>query len=377
MDEIATEMKISCLVYIYWTMPDDDPDEDAGDASPPADALVWISCDYEQLPTEIHPLEGRLSCPGAETEDFELDGQSVGPFLIQRPKDYEDDTCLLAGLSLNVTKPPEGYSWRARNPSPLEERITEIGGCELQRLTSVPSVIGYLKPIETPPLELIVRTTCCDRCFTGATASMNGKEAVEFDDEGMVQFTRKRDQVHSEIGIFGVPEALLPGGKCKQIIEARPFHELSVPMDVTCLLWIYWIPPDEPGPDEEAGDDDEPPDGMLFACADPEQIPDEAQPIACTISCPGAESIQIQHDGESFGPVAIRQSARKPVGSLPDECLLSKVQFLCPNPPANYRFRGKYPSPLAERCKEIGGCELSRITVPACVGYLKPVGKEK
>jgi hypothetical protein len=284
---------------------------------------------------------------------------------------------------------------------------------------------------------------------------MNGKEAVEFDEEGMVQFTRKRDQVHSEIDILGVPEALLPGGKNKQIIEARPFHELSVPMDVTCLLWIYWIPPDEPEPAEEErqvaylpttlngkqilearddnmwqavnvlgvttpgigyrsskqlddkigsehlvwdttiqgidegdgwvkvhlpsqAEDDEPEEGMLFVCADPEQIPEEAKPIACTLSCPGAESIQIHHDGESFGPVAIRQSVRKPVGSLPDECLLAKVQFLCSNPPAGYRFRGRYPSPLTERTKEIGGCELSRlIAVPAVVGYLKPLGKAK
>jgi len=377
MDEVSTEMPISCLVYIYWTLGEEDPDEENEDAMP-ADALVWIACDVEHLPTEIHPIEGTLSCEGAETDEYELDGHSVGPFLIQRLKDLEDDTCLLAGLSVNVTKPPEGYTWQVRDPSPLEERCTELGGCELQRLSECQSVIGYFKPKVPPPLEVVVRTTCCDRCFSGATISINNKEPAEFDEEGTIQFKRKRDQVTNEIDIVGIPSALLPGGKAKQIIEARPFQELSVPLDVTCYLWIYWIPPDEPDPEEAEASDDEPMEGMVFVCADPEQIPDEAQTLACTLSCPGAEELQIHWDGASFGPIAIRQENRKCVGSVHDDCLLSKVQFLVPNPPDNYRFRGRYPSPLAERTEEFGGCELSRlIAVPQAVGYLKPLGKAK
>jgi len=379
MDKISTEMTISCLIYVYWTLPEDDPDEQDEDALPP-DAMVWIACDIDHLPLDVRPVEGMLSCLGAETEDYELDGQSVGPFLVQGPKDAEYEMCLLSGLSVNVTRPPEGYSWRAKDPSPLEERCTEIGGCELQRLAEVPSVIGFFKPKVPPKLELVVRTTCCDRCFFGAKVSINGKEPVEFDDEeGIVHLKRTRDQVTNEIDIFGVPPALLPGGKAKHIIEARPFQELSVPVDVTCFLWIYWIPPDEPDPENAGGDsDDEPMEGMLFVCGDPEQIPDEALPIACTISCPGAEVLQIHWDGASFGPVAIRQSSRKPVGALPEECLLAKVQFLVPNPPANYRFRGRWPSPLAERTEELGGCELARlVAVPQAVGYLKPLNKPK
>merc|ERR1719401_1064287 len=117
-------------------------------------------------------------------------------------------------------------------------------------------------------------------------------------------------------------------------------------------------------------------EGILYVAADPEQIPDEALPIACSISCPGAAELMIHLDGKEIAPVAIRAADRKSVGCPHDTCLLAKMQILVQKPPPDYKFRSRYPSPLAERVQELGGCELCRlIAVPQAMGFLKPTGK--
>lgn len=106
---------------------------------------------------------------------------------------------------------------------------------------------------------------------------------------------------------------------------------------------------------------------------DPEQIPDEALPIAGVLECLGAENEQVVLDGASRGPHHFRLPQRDARASHVEDCLLSKVQFLL-TPPEGFTYRAREPSALAERCQELGGCELQRLVAcPATVGYLKPI----
>jgi hypothetical protein len=370
MDRISLDLRISCLVFVYWTPPEDSEDESA-------DGLVWMACDVEHLPAEVLPVEGRMYCQGAETGEYILDGTQVGPFLVQEIGSGSGK-CLLSGVSLEVSTPPEGFKWRARDPPPFEERWNELGGCELQRLAILPQVVGYFTPLPPPPLELAVRTTCCDRCYTGATVAFNELDGIELDSrEGTALLRRKRGQVQNEVEINGVPAFFLPEGNTKHTLSTSPWKEAHLSLDVACLVWVYWVPPEPPEEDEEEGEsDDEPMEGTLFVAADPEQIPDEALPISCSISCPGAEEMMIYVDGTSMGPFAIRAADRKSIGDYQDTCLLANMQFLVPCPPEGYRWRSRFPSPLAERTQEFGGCELTRlISVPQAMGFLKPVKK--
>lgn len=386
LDSIAMDFSISCLIFIYWTAPDEE-DASMEDGDEPPEAQVWMAADIEHLPTEIQPIEGVLSCPGAMTEEYILDGTDAGPFHVMRPKPRvssgtPEDPCLLSRIRCTVTTPPPGYEFRPRNPAPHSERCAELGGCELHRLTGCPMVIGYLKPIPPPPLQLSIRTTCCDRYFFGARIAHDGKDPVCVEDEnGFVTFDRKRDKGTQEIEILDVPKIYLPDQQTQLCIECSPYEEMHVSLDVICKLWVYWVPPEEEEPAEDEESDVEPLEGMLFVAADPEMIPDEALPLACSFNCKGLETPTMKLDGTSMGPFDIIAEERRPfpTASSPApfiNCILANIRFSVLTPPEGFHWRQRMPSPLMERCEEIGGCELGRLMkCPQVMGYFKPFDK--
>jgi len=393
-ESVSMDLSISCLVYVYWTPPEvqegetpEDAEDDA--AASLAEGMVWVAVDVKHLPQDAQPLEGILSCTGAETPKHELDGSTTGPFLIRRPKGMESDTCLLSKLVLDVPTSPVGYEFRAKEPAPLAERCDELGGCELQRIAQCPMAIGYLKPLVPPPLELALRTRCCSSCMPGASISHNGKDPVPVEDPtGLIKFDRQRDEASHEFQITGIPQLNLPGEKSHQEIHCQPFQEVQLPLDVKCLLWVYWVPPEAPEESEEEkaeGEDfdEEPAEGILFVSADPEQIPDEAKPLSCVLSCPFSCHLaaSVETDGNSMGPYEVGYEERLPFpGTSPeqssryDRCMLADLLISVPTPPEGYEFRAKESSPLLERYEELGGCELSRLLeCPVSMGYLRPV----
>lgn len=301
----------------------------------------------------------------------------------------ESDTCLLSKLVLDVPTSPVGYEFRAKEPAPLAERCDELGGCELQRIAQCPMAIGYLKPLVPPPLELALRTRCCSSCMPGASISHNGKDPVPVEDPtGLIKFDRQRDEASHEFQITGIPHLNLPGEKSQQEIHCQPFQEVQLPLDVKCLLWVYWVPPEAPEESEEEkaeGEDfdEEPAEGILFVSADPEQIPDEAKPLSCVLSCPFSCHLaaSVETDGNSMGPYEVGYEERLPFpGTSPeqssryDRCMLADLLISVPTPPEGYEFRTKESSPLLERYEELGGCELSRLLeCPVSMGYLRPV----
>merc|ERR1719253_403110 len=121
---------------------------------------------------------------------------------------------------------------------------------------------------------------------------------------------------------------------------------------------------------------------MLFVSADPEQIPEEAKPVVCSFSCLGMKEDCIRLDGNTMGPFEIRLEKRPPfptgAASVDSDrrCMLADLMFLVEHPPLNFHYRNRCPSPLQERCEELGGCEFQRLlAVPQVMGYFKPVDK--
>lgn len=392
------DVDIEVSVWVYWVAPtepeenEDDEEEEEDDDLDTRAGTLWLAVDENHVPPEAKPVKGALRCPGAEEEEVALHGDEFGPFTLRRPPpakrgadgnpvDLEEETCLLASITLHV-EPPQGYEYQERSPTPMVERIQELGGCELQRMVHCAQVVGYFKALPRPPLQLALRTGCCGRGFvSSATVVVGGRAedtAATFDDDGHMQVSRKFMGGNLKVHLDGVLPCLLPGGVQQQVVRHAPFEPASVDLTIACDLWVYWLPPDE---EEGADENDEPEEATVWVAVDPSHVPDEALPVGGTLECPGAMEPSIALDGISKGPFRL---ARAPPG--PDdagepgcersggaECLLGALRFLI-KPPQDYRFRAKDPSPLAERLQELAGCELERlVNSAALVGFLSVI----
>merc|ERR1739848_514857 len=109
--------------------------------------------------------------------------------------------CLLAGLNFQP-EPPEGFNYVARDPSPLAARCEELGGCELQRLTQCPTVIGSITSKPLPALHVTLRTDCCCRASPGARVMLGGRAPMSIDEVNFLEMRRRKKgeklQVHIE-----------------------------------------------------------------------------------------------------------------------------------------------------------------------------------
>lgn len=373
------QLEVSCLIWVYWLPPEEEEEEDddpdmLGDEPEPAEGLLYIAVDPDQIPEEALPVSGFLGCPGARKARIELNGQSMGPFHIKGSfsSDSENvELCLLSAIEF-VINSPEGFQFYARDPSPLRERCAELGGCEIERLLSCPAAVGNFQPLPVPPLHLSLTTHCCHRGFSGASISIAGQPAVPLEESGLLQLRRKRKGGQLQLRLDGVPQHLLPRGSCSCVAHYGPADPECIDLHVSCLVWIYWIPPDdEEYADADAEEDEEmePPSGLIFVAADEEQIPEEAKPVEGILECPGARRSEIKVDGSSTGPYPL--SLPSGASSYDSTCLVASLRF-CMTPPQGFEFLPRDPSPLAERCLELGGCELQRlISCPAVVGSFK------
>merc|ERR1712216_1118727 len=85
----------------------------------------------------------------------------------------------------------------------------------------------------------------------------------------------------------------------------------------------------------------------------------------------------VEIDGTSMGPFELVRAERSPFGSSDSwSCILRDIVVTVSQPPAGFRWRERDPSPLKDRCDELGGCEFSRLMrCPQVMGYLKPIDK--
>jgi len=361
--------EVSCAIWVYCVPPEEDPDAEEDE-----DILVSISGNAEDIPEDAIPITGTLLCPGSEVPEQRMDGSSMGPFVIRDDREG-DNECLLAAVSLDDMKAPDGYEYQGKEVSPMAERIEELGGCELERLLNCPSVIGSFKPLPVPPLQGKLRTACCRRPYLEARLEVDGFSEVELDEHGCFSIQRRRGPGTLPAQVMNVPEHLLPNGSSQQAVSYGSSRDDPVEIQVQCPVWIYLFPPEEEE-EYELGPDDDPPEpleGMVQLAVDAEMIPDEAKPIAGVLRCPGALQSEIVLDGSTMGPFAIT--------SVPGEealewCLLSALTFTPdPLPEGFTECRARDPTPLFERCEELGGCELQRLGVPVTIGYVKAAAK--
>jgi len=278
----------------------------------------------------------------------------------------------------SVTSPPSSSRRAANLRAEVQEaqRIaTEAGDEGSARVSDaeVPVVIGYLRPLPTPVRSLHFQTQCCRCNVEGVGVRADGVEIGKTDSEGVLQLPPNRSKT-CELQFSGFPTDLLPGesgrtpstwklpGETSEECQDRLLH---------CLVWIYAVPPDEE--EQEEGEDTEPLDTTIWVAVNPEQIPDEAQPVRGTLTLPWTKEKQVKLDGSTTGPFPLSK-----VPDLPEaesHCLFARLALHC-EPDGAFQFVAKDPSPLTERCVELGGCELLRLLAcPVVVGYFKPIKK--
>ena len=94
-----------------------------------------------------------------------------------------------------------------------------------------------------------------------------------------------------------------------------------------------------------------PQDITISVAVNPDQIPDEAEPVCGRIVMPWLENAELTLDGNSLGPFALSNNADLSSGSDEHDCILSSVQ-IHPEPQGLYFYQPKDPSPLQERWRK-------------------------
>eukprot|EP00928_Gymnodinium_smaydae_P033753 TRINITY_DN24099_c0_g3_i1.p1 TRINITY_DN24099_c0_g3~~TRINITY_DN24099_c0_g3_i1.p1 ORF type:complete len:1927 (+),score=336.51 TRINITY_DN24099_c0_g3_i1:499-5781(+) len=368
----CVELGISCLVWVYWLPPKDDDDapiEGCSAGDDVVEGLVYVAARADQVPAEALPVDGVLRFAGS-ADDIVLDGSSAGPYLLAASSNDGDEGSAdspspLAALRLEPCT-PDGFEYCDYSPSPFLERSSELDSCELSRLMECPVAIGKFRSLPAPPLRVALRTACCGSSFEGAEVEVAGGKPALVGDGLVMRRRRKGGQVR--VCFRGVPPSLLSGGCAgdsphERVASYGPIQPEEVTFEALCLLWVYWLPPEEP--DDEFEDDDLP--GMLMVAVDESQVPEEAQPVAGTLECPGTTVPRVTLDGSSMGPFALRSSA------VNAACILSRLVFDV-RPPSFFNYKPRIPMPLTQRHEDLGGCELQRLVqCPVAVGNFEPL----
>eukprot|EP00971_Amphidinium_carterae_P335379 6471219-Amphidinium_carterae.1 len=375
--EEEKDITVNCMVWIY-AVSEAVEDVEEVESKEPAAISLWVSVNPDHIPEEAVPVRGQLLCPwGDGTETF-LDGSTMGPFPHPPlpPRAQEADRCLLSCMELKP-EPPSLYQYVASDPSPLVERCSELGGCEFQRLLKAPCVIGRFHPFPTPKRSLHFLTQCCRCSVEGVRVTIDGSEIGTSGLDGLVTMPKSRAQ-QCRVQLADAPLALLPGDNGYLETDWKLPGEATeecMEMVVHCHVWIYAIIPDSPEEQEEdaegnEGGDLELQDITIWIAVDPDQIPDGAQPVRGEVTLPWTQDSKVRLDGTSMGPFPITKNSTLP--EVGEHCWLSRMSLVA-DPEGEYEFKPKDPSPLQERCDELGGCELKRLLLcPVVIGHFKP-----
>lgn len=246
-------------------------------------------------------------------------------------------------------------------------KLAESGAPALWLARLAPEAPPDAETPEEPPM-LHVSSSCCGAGVVGVGVTLNGDDAGLLGEDGMKALPSNCK--HCTIGLTGVPASLLPGGATEFVAELSRGRQPHLHLQT--LLWVYWWLP-EPDEDEEEEEGELIEDAMVFVCANPEQIPDEARPVVGVLHCASGEEPEIRLDGTTMGPIVLRRSRLQNGG----DCLVSEL-LLDVDPPDGFRFEPRSPSPLAMRHEELGGCELQRLTMtPTVLGDLRATAPRK
>jgi len=154
---------VDARLFAFFTDPEEE-EEVAEDECPLYDpSCVWLAADPAHIPDDAKPLSGCVACPDGcgcllrvklspnRILPFEM-GRCTSTNVALAQQDASGKakvSCLFGGLLLNCRR--EDFTWKPKDPSPLAERLAELGGCELLRLieSGCPVALGFLKPAVT------------------------------------------------------------------------------------------------------------------------------------------------------------------------------------------------------------------------------------
>jgi len=403
-----------------WLVGGDLSEWRAGGHGPSNDAQVWL------WDGQLCGAEGAHSLDGPLVVQAGVLGAGALADMENEDSSYSDSATVQCLFSQALTKPCcSPGPWRVALRSNEAPRGCLV--CRLAHLaaTGVPAFWvarlasrGAGSPGSTGgPPRLTVRSSCCGEGFPNAEVFVAGQSCGRTDENGQVDFpsqalsnsstqhsmrsssahrrgSRGKEQT-LHLRIQGVPACLLPGGTSDYMLQWSSQDPGDVSLDVACFLWIYWVPPEEDEDnfsmafekaseedsgyreqEEEAEEEEEPeqPVGTVWISSDGELVPEEARPISGMLECLGSKVPEIQLDGRSMGPFTltpVETAAARDAGRAP--CLLSGL-MIHPRAPEGFTYRPREPSPLAERCMELGGCEHQRLACcPVVIGYLTPI----
>jgi hypothetical protein len=365
------EIDVACSLWIYWIP----PTEEEYDSVDAPRGLISVSIDPDQVPEEARPLAGVLMCPGTLDNELVLNGTSMGPFPLRIDRNEalgtltltgEHPPCILGGLEF-VMKPPVGWEYNVKTPSPLAERCGELGGCELQRLMQCPVSVGSFQALPPPLLSIGIRTVCCCRGCDGVMLAVDGQEPEQVNEDGCMELRRKFSGGNFNLQFSDVPACLMIGGTRDHTVTYGPQEPRYIDFDVFCSIFIYWVPPGEDATDVEGQD------FPLWVAANDEQVPSGARAVNGLVKCPHTMEEKFMLDGSSVGPFNLNPVPGSPGEDDDVACLLRDLMFNI-QPPPGFKYHKKNPTPLAERCDQEGGCELVRLMeAPVSVGHFRPL----
>jgi hypothetical protein len=393
--------------------------------------LVWICSSSDQIQGDMLSIEGKVSATGlGEKQVTACLGTGATELVLVSADDAESQPwqrCSLASLHCDVNK--LGFCWRPRDPSPLQDRAQQIGGCEYLRLLACPTVIGYLDPallVKTPhgpqfwlpvvqysavakvkeyleeeldlpvaemaifrgdamledaasvkagmvlemkeiaPVQLRVVTGCCCEPFDGVSVAVDGQH-------------RGVTDVYGTIGDFSLTEGehslrlehtvLGQQGLAMKDITVRRGKPNIFTVLADMRFFVYATDPDPEDRDPEDAENCVPDPSCVWVAANPEHIADDAVPLLGHVIYQTAEGSDVKAPLSSYQlqPSVLHLGTTHTQKS----CLMSSVGVQCTRP--GFVWEPKEPSPFSERLAEIGGCEFLRVLAcPVALGFLKP-----
>lgn len=309
------------------------------------------------------PFEGTVGCGNSScqvrngrvdwTKDFADFSKSLG-----EDADLGNSrVCPFSAMVLEeVTSEPEYWPILARQ---------SVSGCAVLSAAggSFP-VVGQLtrKVLREPnePVRICCKGSCCSLGWEGVNVCV----------DGVNHSTSGYGDVNVECDVFDqlVPVRIGNGAVKEADMCLQEQYSGLIQVLFSCQVFVYVLDPDEDDEDDASEPEDRgpppKPEATVWICGNESQIPDEARTVKGILHTPGARIPEQRLQGERFGPLSI---IRHPDDDPDSCCLLADATFV----PDEGSYRAKDPSPLTERCEELGGCEFQRLVeCPVIIGFL-------
>eukprot|EP00746_Dinoflagellata_sp_MGD_P145882 gnl/MRDRNA2_/MRDRNA2_78441_c0_seq1.p1 gnl/MRDRNA2_/MRDRNA2_78441_c0~~gnl/MRDRNA2_/MRDRNA2_78441_c0_seq1.p1 ORF type:complete len:2386 (+),score=403.99 gnl/MRDRNA2_/MRDRNA2_78441_c0_seq1:32-7159(+) len=421
----TAEISNDVALFIYVT----DPEVDKDGVAESLPSLVWVAGSKDQIPEDARPLAGEVQFGDVLKTNLDLPLQLQSLRLPCRPKRDASGVCACALGTLKINATPENrFIWKAKEPSPVAERLAEIGGCEYLRLMNCPAAIGFLRPTFTAKLpngeqlslvaenfgsvgdlrkDLACRLACPPELLQLRRRSVQAASSSQISDldhvvphqnvdvellgsltirlvmgccesplEGVVVMAQCQELISQITDANGVCTLHLPAGSCKVVLSHQIFglasREISVDVD-NKKPGEYTVRADAlifpyitgPGPQDPKSQP-----SIVWLAADKQQIPEDAEAFAGEVVYNKGSEDSILSSPSLGSPASLHFDVTEDPNSQ-RPCGLRSVRFCCE--PRGSLWCPKNPSPLAERVCEIGGCEYLRLLhCPVAVATIKP-----